>query len=49
MKGFTKEFLMIWAVLIGGFLVLEHATGFSQDVGAIGTNLGSVSKVLQGR
>lgn len=49
MKGTTKEFLMIWAMLIAGYLILEHATGFSQDVGAIGNNLGSVSKVLQGR
>ena len=49
MKGTTREFLTIWAGLIIAFLVLEHATGFSQDVGAIGSNLSGVSKTLQGR
>lgn len=49
MKGTTKEFLMIWGGLILAFLVLEHATGFSRDVGAIGSNLSGISKVLQGR
>jgi hypothetical protein len=49
MKGITREFLMIWAGLIAGFLVLEHYTGFSKDVSAIGGNLVGLSKALQGR
>lgn len=49
MKGLTREFLTIWGGLIVAFLVLEHYTGFSKDVGAIGSNLNTVSKTLQGR
>jgi hypothetical protein len=48
MKG-AREFLTIWALLIGGFLVLEHFTGFSSDVNALGKNLTGLSKTLQGR
>jgi hypothetical protein len=49
MRGLTKEFLMVWGGLILAYLVLEHSTGFSRDIGAIGHNLGAVGKTLQGR
>lgn len=49
MKGLTKEFLTIWAGLIAGYLILEHYTGFSKDVGAISGGLQGTSRVLQGR
>lgn len=49
MKGISKEVVVLWMGLIGLFLVLEHATGFSQDVGAIFRGAGGFSQVLQGR
>lgn len=49
MRGSVREFLTIWGGLIALFLIVEHYTGFSRDVGAIGGSLVGVSKTLQGR
>lgn len=49
MKGTTKELITIWAMLIAGFLVLEHFTGFSADVGALGNAGTKLTTALQGR
>lgn len=49
MKGTVKELITIWAFLIAGFLVLEHYTGFSADVGAIGNAGNKLTATLQGR
>lgn len=49
MKGLTREFLVIFGGTIALFLVLEHYTGFSKDVGALGGGLSGVAKTLQGR
>lgn len=49
MKGLTKEFVVIWAGLIAGFLVLENYTGFSKDIGALSTGGVGLTKALQGR
>jgi quinol-cytochrome oxidoreductase complex cytochrome b subunit len=48
-RGTTRELLSVIGVLIGAFLVLEHSTGFSRDVGAISTGGVGVIKTLQGR
>jgi hypothetical protein len=47
MKSTAREFLMIWAGLIALGLVVEHYTGFSKDVGAIGGDFVGLSKVLK--
>lgn len=49
MKAITRQFLVLFGGLIGLFLVLEHFTGFSKDVGAIGSGLSGVAKTLQAR
>jgi hypothetical protein len=49
MKFVTKEFLGMLTLLIGGFLILEHATGFSKDVGALASGTVNIAKTLQGR
>lgn len=49
MKGTAKELITIWAFLIAGFLVLEHFTGFSADVGALSKAGTSLTTALQGR
>lgn len=49
MKGLAREGIVIWAALIAAFLVLEHYTGFSSDVGALFSGAGGLSKTLQGR
>ena len=49
MKGLSREVIVLWFGVIAAFLVLEHYTGFSQDVGAIFQGAGGFSKVLQGR
>lgn len=49
MRYVTKEFLGLFGMLIVAFLVLTHASGFSRDVSAIGSNLSRVAKTFQGR
>lgn len=45
----AKPLVTIWAGLILAFLVLEHYTGFSSDVGAFFHGAGGLTKTLQGR
>lgn len=49
MKGITKELIVLTALLIGGYLVLVHYTGFSRSVAALGTAYTGGVKALQGR
>lgn len=44
-----KRLLMFWAVIIILYLVLIHYTGFTKDVGELGTVGVNVTKTLQGR
>jgi hypothetical protein len=48
-KSLTKDLLSFLLVLIMAYLLLVHYTGFSRDVGAIGSSLTGVTKTLQGR
>jgi hypothetical protein len=49
MKGLTRELIVLWFGVIAAYLVLEHYTGFSKDVGSIATGATGFSRVLQGR
>lgn len=49
MKFATKELMTLTLVLVGLFLVLTHATGFSRNVSALGTAYVGGVKALQGR
>lgn len=49
MRGLFRQGLVIWAMLIGGFLVLTHFTGFERDVRAVATAGVGATKALQGR
>jgi hypothetical protein len=49
MGGTFRKALVIGGVLIGAYLVLEHNTGFSKDVKALGTSSSSLVKALQAR
>lgn len=49
MKAITKEFISMTILLVIVFLVLTHFTGFSRDVGAIGSNWARLVKTFQGR
>lgn len=44
-----KRVLFWGAVLIGGYLVLVNATGFSTDLGQAGTSSVNLVKAFQGR
>jgi hypothetical protein len=48
-KGTTRQLLTVIGGLIAGFLILEHATGFSNEVAAISKGGVGVIKTLQGR
>lgn len=49
MKFFTKELISLTTLLVGGYLILTHATGFSRSLGAASSAYGGVVKSLQGR
>jgi hypothetical protein len=49
MKYATKELVGMTVLLVLVFLVLTHFTGFTRDVGALGTNYASIIKTFQGR
>ena len=49
MKTITKEFISMTILLVIVFLVLTHFTGFSRDVGALGSNWAHLVKTFQGR
>ncbi len=49
MSGAVKEILTLTGTLVLAFLVLTHFTGFSRDVGAVGSGYVGVVKALQGR
>lgn len=49
MKTITKEFISMTILLVIVFLVLTHFTGFSRDVGALGSNWANLVKTFQGR
>jgi hypothetical protein len=45
----VMQFVKLAGSLILAFLVLEHFTGFSKDVGAVSSGTVSIFKTLQGR
>lgn len=49
MKFFTKDLLALTGTLVGAYLILTHATGFSRSVQAVGQAYGGGVKTLQGR
>jgi hypothetical protein len=49
MKYATKELVGMTVLLVLVFLVLTHFTGFSRDVGALGSNWAAIIKTFQGR
>ena len=49
MKGVTRELIVLSFGVIAAYLILEHYTGFSKDVGAIATGATGFAKTLQGR
>lgn len=49
MNSTVKTVLKGAGLLIGGYLVLVHFTGFKTDVGAVTTGGSTVIKNLQGR
>ena len=49
MKFMTKELLTMTATLVGLYLVLVHASGFSRSVSALSSAYTGSVKTLQGR
>lgn len=49
MKAITKELISMTIILVVIFLLLTHFTGFSRDVGAVGSNWAHLVKTFQGR
>jgi hypothetical protein len=49
MKGTARDVLKATVLLVGGFLVLVHFTGFERDVRSISGLYNSAVKTLQGR
>lgn len=49
MKFMTKELMTLTMVLVGGYLVLVHASGFSRSVKSLSEAYSGSVKVLQGR
>lgn len=49
MRGITRELLTAFMVLTLAYLVLINFTGFSKDVGALGSASVNLFKVAQGR
>ena len=45
----AREVLSVFVVLILAYLVLVNYTGFSKDIGAIGSNGVALAKTFQGR
>lgn len=49
MRGLTKELLSAFIVLTLAYLALIHFTGFSTDIGSLGTFGTGLLKTAQGR
>jgi hypothetical protein len=49
LKTITKELVAMTVVLVLAYLVLIHFTGFTRDVGALGSAWVNVTKTFQGR
>jgi hypothetical protein len=49
LKHITKELVGMTVVLVLAYLVLTHFTGFSRDVGALGSAWVNVTRTFQGR
>lgn len=49
MRGLARELLTAFMVLTIAYLVLLNYTGFSKDVGALGSASVNLFKVAQGR
>lgn len=45
----ARELVSVFVVLILAYLVLIHFTGFTHDVGAIGSSADQLAKTFQGR
>lgn len=45
----ARELIFAFIVLIVGYLLLVHSTGFAQDIASIGSATGSLAKTFQGR
>lgn len=49
MKYVTKELVGMTVLLVLAFLILTHSTGFSRNVGALGSAWVNVTRTFQGR
>lgn len=49
MRGLSREFFQLTLILVGGFLILSHASGFSRGIGSLSRGYARDVKALQGR